>query len=38
MNQLRLAAEPRYVPVSSPFEHAGDGFCLDLALDLRAMV
>ena len=36
-NDLRVAAEPRYMPVSSPLSTPGMDFCTDLALDLRAM-
>jgi len=36
-NDLRVAAEPRYMPVSNPLSTPGMDFCTDLALDLRAM-
>jgi hypothetical protein len=36
-NELRAAAEPRYMPVTNPLSTPGMDFCTDLALDLRAM-
>ena len=34
---VRIAAEPRYMPVSSPLSTPGMDFCEDLALNLRAI-
>lgn len=34
---LRVAAEPRYMPVSGPLSTPGMDFCEELSLDLRAM-
>ena len=34
---LRLAAEPRYMPVFGPLSTPGMDFCQELSLDLRAM-
>ena len=34
---LRVSAEPRYMPVSSPLSTPGMDFCEELSLNLRAM-
>ena len=34
---VRVVAEPRYMPVSSPLSTPGMDFCEELGLDLRAM-
>jgi hypothetical protein len=34
---VRVAAEPRYMPVSSPLSTPGMDFCEELSLNLRAM-
>jgi len=36
-NDLRVAAEPRYMPVTNPLSTPGMDFCTDLSLGLRAM-
>jgi hypothetical protein len=36
-NDLRVIAEPRYMPVSSPLSTPGMDFCMELALEFRAM-